>query len=65
MWLVTWKTSYHLSSIDGGILLRGLILTMVIGSIFNSLLLDAGEGKFYCLLAGVFLSAYKLDKVLV
>ncbi len=65
MWLVTWKTSYHLSSIDGGILLRGLILTMVIGSIFNSLLLDAGEGKFYCLLAGVFLSAYKPDKVLV
>ena len=65
MWLVTWKNSYHLSSIENGVFLRGLILTMVIGSIFNSLLLDAGEGKFYCLLAGVFLSAYKPDKVLV
>ena len=59
MWKVTWKNSYHLSSTENGVFLRGLILTMVIGSIFNSLLLDAGEGKFYCLLAGVFLSAYK------
>ena len=65
MWLVTWKNSYHLESGDGGILLRGLILAMVIGSLFNSLLLDAGEGKFYCLLVGVFLSAYKKDRDIV
>ena len=65
MWIVTWKNSYHLISMESGIFLRGLILTIVIGSLFNSLLLDAGEGKFYCLLAGVFLSAYKSDKVLV
>ena len=59
MWILTWKNSYHLSSMESGIFLRGLIITMVIGSLFNSLLLDGGEGKFYCLLAGVFLSAYK------
>ena len=39
-------------------LLEGLILTILIGSLFNSLLHDAGEGKFYCVMAGLFLSAF-------
>jgi O-antigen ligase len=39
-------------------LLEGLILTILIGSLFNSLILDAGEGKFYCVMAGLFLSAF-------
>lgn len=43
---------------DYGYAMRGLVVTIVVGSMFNSLLLDAGEGKFYCVLAGVFLSAY-------
>ena len=38
--------------------MQGLILTILIGSLFNSLLLDAGEGKFYCVMAGLLLSAY-------
>lgn len=57
--------SYRINSaeennIDYGYAMRGLVLTMVVGSLFNSLLLDAGEGKFYCVLAGVILSAYSI-----
>jgi len=43
-------------------LLEGLILTILIGSLFNSLILDAGEGKFYCVMAGLFLSAFYSQK---
>jgi O-antigen ligase len=58
MWYLHWKTSYQIDHAQYGMELRGLILTIVIGSLFNSLLLDAGEGKFYCVLAAVLLSAY-------
>jgi len=57
-WLTHWWQSYKLKSAEYGTALRGLIITIAIGSLFNSLLLDAGEGRFYCLLAGVFLSAF-------
>lgn len=59
MWLMHWKASYQVQPDDAAILLRGLVLTIFIGSLFNSLLLDATEGKFYCVLAGVLLSSYK------
>lgn len=58
-WLVHWKISYHLALPYHQYALRGLVLTIVIGSLFNSLLFDASEGKFYCILAGVLLSSYK------
>jgi O-antigen ligase len=41
---------------------KGLILTITIGSLFNSLLLDATEGKFYCVLIGVLLSYNKKNE---
>ena len=41
---------------------KGLILTISIGSLFNSLLLDATEGKFYCILIGVLLSCNKKNE---
>lgn len=64
-----WKASYAIEATAKndeyyGYALRGLVMTIVIGSLFNSLLLDAGEGKFYCVLAGVFLSAYQSTKKL-
>lgn len=59
MWLSHWKASYHIGSAQDSSALRGLILTIVIGSLFNSLLLDASEGKFYCVLAGILLSEYR------
>ena len=66
--VVHWRISYKISATEKndeyyGYALRGLVITMVIGSLFNSLLLDAGEGKFYCVLAGVFLSAYQPKKI--
>ena len=63
MWLIHWKASYQISSVRDSCALRGLILTIVIGSLFNSSLLDAGEGKFYCVLAGILLSGYKSNRV--
>jgi O-antigen ligase len=62
MWALHWKASYKTSEPQYGFALRGLVLTIVVGSLFNSLLLDAGEGKFYCILAGVLLSSYTYKK---
>jgi O-antigen ligase len=64
---IHWKTSYKIdnSQLNNeyySYALRGLIITIFFGSLFNSLLLDAGEGKFYCVLAGVLLSAYQPRK---
>jgi O-antigen ligase len=39
------------------IYIKGLVLTIMCGSLFNSLILDAGEGRFYCIMAGVILSS--------
>ena len=58
MWVLHWQTSYKITRLEYSIALRGLVITIVIGSLFNSLLLDASEGKFYCILAGVLLSAF-------
>jgi O-antigen ligase len=59
LWFIHWRTSYKLEKNQFQITFRGLILTIFIGSFFNSLLLDAGEGRLYCVIAGVLLSAYK------
>jgi len=39
--------------------LRGLVITIAIGCLFNSLLLDSGEGRFYCVMVGILLSEWK------
>lgn len=61
-WYSHFKASFSLESKELSYALRGLVLTLFIGSLFNSLLLDAGEGKFYCVMAGVLLSAYQPRK---
>ncbi len=61
-WTVHWKQSYQLPNKEFGSGLRALILMMTVGSLFNSLLLDSGEGKAYCILAGIFLSSYESKK---
>lgn len=63
-WLIHWWQSYKLANAEQGAALRGLIITISVGSLFNSLLLDSSEGKFYCLIAGVFLSAFNLNKII-
>jgi O-antigen ligase len=63
-WILSYKIDAIRKSIPiEGYALRGLVLTLVVGSLFNSLLLDAGEGKFYCVLAGILLSAYQSKKI--
>ena len=57
-WFTHFKMSYSLFSETHGHYLRGLILVMMISSIFNCMLL-AGEGKFYYVLAGILLSGYQ------
>ena len=61
-WSVHWRQSYQLPNKEFGLGLRALILMMTVGSLFNSLLLDSGEGKAYCILAGIFLSSYESKK---
>ena len=39
--------------------IQALLITFMIGSLFNSLLLDATEGKFFCVLVGLLFSLYK------
>ena len=53
-WL-TWRAANRLAGLDGECL-RALVLLIGIGAMFNSLMLDSSEGKFYCLLAGIYLS---------
>ena len=64
MLLKQWIFSNNPRFIEGqiGIYAKGLILTISIGSLFNSLLLDATEGKFYCILIGVLLSYNKKNE---
>jgi hypothetical protein len=40
-----------------------LSITFIIGSLFNSLLLDATEGRFFCLFVGILFSTFDLKKV--
>ncbi len=59
MWVLSWRESYKISNSQDGVVFRGLILTMTIGCLFNSLLMDASEGKFFCILGGVLASGFK------
>jgi O-antigen ligase len=56
-WIVSQK-----SKMINGILavdyMEGLLVVMLIGCLFNSLLLDATEGKFFCFMVGIILSGY-------
>jgi O-antigen ligase len=42
---------------------EGLLITIMVGSLFNSLILDATEGKFFCVMAGIILSGYSRRKL--
>lgn len=58
-WCIHWRSSYQLQHQEYGYFLRALIVSTAVGSLFNSLLLDSGDGRMYCVLAGVLLSSYK------
>jgi O-antigen ligase len=52
-----WKISNQLADKFNANALKGLVLSVAIGSLFNCLLL-AGEGKFYYVLAGLLISGW-------
>ncbi len=60
MFYSLWQYSNIIARSDkyAGMYLKGVVLTIAIGAMFNSLLLDATEGKFFCVLTGLLLSAY-------
>ena len=62
-----WSVSQKSKKIDGILAvdyMEGLLLVMMIGCLFNSLLLDATEGKFFCFMTGIILSSYFPRKVI-
>ena len=61
-WGVHWWQSYRLDSTEAGYLLRALIITTALGSAFNSLLLDSGDGRMYCILSGILLAGYQSNR---
>ena len=50
-----WRASFKLDR-ENRLILHGLLVTMVVGCLFNSLLLDSGEGKFYVILLAIIFS---------
>ncbi len=53
-----WRMSYGLSPEFTGAA-QGLVVTMAVGSLFNSLLLDFTEGHFYAFLTGICYGSFK------
>jgi O-antigen ligase len=58
MFYIHWHLSRFLKNKEHDYLVKSLVILIVVGSLFNSLFLDATEGKFYCLLIGLLLSGY-------
>lgn len=56
-WLTHWKIASKLTYQPYEVALKGLIVIFIVTSFFNCMFWG-GEGKFYYLLAGLFLSAY-------
>lgn len=50
-----WRASLSLD-VEYRYILQGVLVTMISGSMMNSLLLDSGEGKFYVILVAILLS---------
>ncbi len=57
MGAATWLSGRRLQGEEGA-LLQALVIAAVIGSTFNSMLLDAGPGRFLAVLAGMLLAAH-------
>lgn len=58
--LVTqWRTASTLSTEEDRLFARGLVLTMIAGSLFNSMMLDHAEGLFFAWLSGLLFAGYR------
>jgi O-antigen ligase len=58
LWLFVqqWRSTSLVGDVTPGLLARGLVVTMVVGCLFNSLLIDHTEKLFYCLFSGLMYS---------
>ncbi len=58
LWLFVqqWKSALRVSDATYGLLARGLVVTMVVGCLFNTFLIDHTEKLFYCWLSGLLYS---------
>ena len=56
LFIVQWRSAQQLPMPMETGLARGLVLTIAIGCLFNSLLLDHSEGLFYAWLSGLLYS---------
>jgi O-antigen ligase len=56
-----WQSTISLTG-ENKAALEGLVLTIGIGCLFNSQLLDAGEGRFFVVLSGIILGSIAGDK---
>lgn len=57
--LAQWRTARNLSTEEERLLARGIVLTLIVGSLFNSMLLDHAEGLFYAWFSGLLFAGYR------
>lgn len=57
--LAQWRTARNLSTEEERLLARGIVLTLIAGSLFNSMLLDHAEGVFYAWFSGLLFAGYR------
>lgn len=57
--LTQWRTARNLSTEEERLLARGIVLTLIAGSLFNSMLLDHTEGLFYAWFSGLLFAGYR------
>lgn len=58
--MVQWRAARNLSTEEERLLAHGIVLTMIAGSLFNSMLLDHTEGLFYAWVSGLLFAGYRL-----
>lgn len=57
--MMQWRTARYLPAKEDCLLARGVVLTVVVGSLFNSMLLDHAEGLFYAWASGLLFAGYR------
>lgn len=57
--MAQWRTARNLPTEEERLLARGIVLTMIAGSLFNSMLLDHTEGLFYAWVSGLLFAGYR------
>ena len=62
LFLQQWRTAVWLPSLFEQEMARGMLLTIMAGSLFNSLLLDHAEAMFFAWMSGVLFAGYRVAR---